>query len=58
MSVIGYTFQFEKDLLDAFKKKVISEGFTIQDGMTFLVQQYVEGRFDTNGQMSSNGNSG
>jgi len=34
------------ELHDAFKKKIIEEGWTIQQALTLLIKSYVEDNFD------------
>lgn len=53
-AVVNYTFNIEDALLKKFRNKVITEGFTVQDGFTLLIQNYVEGRFDIDGNMYGN----
>jgi len=50
-SVVRTTFSIPEDIYQQFIIKLKREGYTIQDGITLLIQNYTEGRFDIDESM-------
>lgn len=50
-SIVRTTFSIPGKLYHQFILKLKSEGFTIQDGVTLLIKNYTEGRFDIDESM-------
>jgi hypothetical protein len=50
-SVVRTTFSIPEDIYHQFIIKLKREGYTIQDGITLLIQNYTEGRFDIDESM-------
>ncbi len=40
--ITGYTYQIPHDLHEAFKKKCSLEGYSLQEGIAWLIKAYVD----------------